>query len=37
VLPAPPDIDTAPLMTLVMALLGLGGLRTIEKARGLTR
>jgi len=35
--PVPPDIDTAPLMTLVLAMLGLGGMRTVEKARGLTK
>jgi len=35
--PVPPDIDVAPLMTLVLAMLGLGGMRTVEKARGLTR
>lgn len=34
---APPPLDFAPLMTLVMSLLGLGAMRTAEKARGLTR
>jgi len=33
----PPDIDVGPLLTLVMSMLGLGGLRTFEKAKGLTR
>jgi len=38
VLPAElPAIQAAELTTLVMALLGLGGLRTIEKAKGLTK
>jgi len=34
---APPVLDFAPLLTLVMSLLGLAGLRTAEKARGLAR
>ncbi len=34
---APPVLDFAPLLTLVMSLLGLGVLRTAEKARGLAR
>jgi len=38
VLPAElPAIQAAELATLVMALLGLGGLRTFEKSKGLTR
>ena len=38
VLPAElPAIQAAELTTLVMALLGLGGLRTFEKSKGLTR
>jgi hypothetical protein len=32
-----PAIEAAELTTLVMALLGLGGLRTFEKSKGLTR
>jgi len=32
-----PAIASAELTTLVMSLLGLGGLRTYEKAKGLTR
>jgi len=32
-----PVIEAAELTTLVMALLGLGGLRTYEKAKGLTQ
>ena len=32
-----PSIQAAELTTLVMALLGLGGLRTFEKSKGLTR
>ena len=31
---APPVLDFAPLMTLVMSLLGLGALRTVEKVKG---
>jgi roadblock/LC7 domain-containing protein len=32
-----PDLDTAPLMEMVFAMLGLGGLRSWEKSRGLTK
>ena len=32
-----PSIQAAELTTLVMALLGLGGLRTFEKSKGLTK
>ena len=32
-----PAIEAAELTTLVMALLGLGGLRTFEKSKGITR
>ena len=32
--PPPPSLDFGPLMTVVMALLGLGGLRTVEKLQG---
>ena len=32
-----PQLDTGVLMTLVTSLLGLGTLRTFEKAKGLTR
>jgi len=31
---APPALDFAPLMTLVLSLLGLGSLRTVEKGMG---
>lgn len=33
-IPVPPTLDFAPLMTVVMSLLGLGGLRTVEKLQG---
>ena len=33
----PPAIDTGDLMTLTLAILGMGGLRTFEKAKKLTR
>lgn len=33
----PPALDDAALMNLVIALLGLGGLRTYEKTRGATK
>lgn len=37
-LPQPlPSIDSGELMTLVLSLLGLGGLRTYEKQKGLTK
>ena len=32
-----PTLDTGPLFTLVMGMLGLGGLRTYEKKAGLTK
>lgn len=32
-----PPLDTAPLIEMVFAMLGLAGLRTYEKQRGLTR
>lgn len=32
-----PDIDTGALISIAMALLGLGGLRSWEKSRGLTK
>lgn len=32
-----PEIDAPSLMTLVLSLLGLGGLRTYEKFKGLTK
>jgi len=35
-MPIPP-LDTAPLTEMVFAMLGLGGLRTFEKSRGLTK
>ena len=33
----PPNIDTGVLITLLGGLLGIGTLRTVEKARGLTK
>ena len=36
-LEAPPAIDLAPLMTVLMGMLGLGGLRTYEKTQGVAR
>lgn len=33
----PPAADTGPLFELVLAMLGLGGLRTFEKLRGVAR
>lgn len=33
----PPKLDTDGLMSLVIALLGMGGLRTFEKIRGVNR
>lgn len=35
--PTPPILDTGPLMSLVTALLGLGGLRTFEKLKNKTK
>ena len=32
-----PDLDTAPLLEMTFAMLGLAGLRTYEKGRGLTK
>jgi hypothetical protein len=32
-----PELDSAQLMTLVLALLGMGGLRTYEKMKGVAR
>jgi len=32
-----PEFDMASLMTVLMGMLGLGGLRTYEKSKGLTR
>ena len=37
VLPALPAFDMGSLMTVLMGMLGLGGLRTFEKTKGLTR
>ena len=34
---APPTVDLAPLMTVLMGMLGLGGLRTYEKTQGVAR
>ena len=33
----PPAIDTGPMMTLLMGLLGIGSLRTYEKMKGVAR
>jgi hypothetical protein len=35
--PAPPDIDTDFLWVVVSGLLGIGGLRTFEKTKGVTK
>ena len=37
VLPALPSFDMGSLMTVLMGMLGLGGLRTFEKTKGLTK
>ena len=37
VLPALPAFDMGSLMTVLMGMLGLGGLRTFEKTKGLTK
>jgi len=34
---APPAIDLGPLMTVLLGMLGLGGLRTYEKSQGVAR
>jgi hypothetical protein len=36
-LPPLPEFDMASLMTVMMGMLGLGGLRTYEKQRGITK
>ena len=36
-IPALPEFDMASLMTVLGGLLGLGGLRTYEKSKGLTK
>ncbi len=36
-LPPLPEFDMATLMPVLMGMLGLGGLRTIEKAKGITK
>jgi len=36
-LPALPEFDMASLMTVMMGMLGLGGLRTYEKQKGLSK
>jgi hypothetical protein len=36
-LPALPEFDMASLMTVMMGMLGLGGLRTYEKQKGITK
>lgn len=36
-MPQLPEFDMGSLMTVLMGMLGLGGLRTIEKAKGLTK
>lgn len=35
--PAPPELDAGDLMTLLGAILGLGGYRTVEKLNGVAR
>lgn len=35
--PAPPPLDSGPLFTLLMGMLGFGGLRTYEKLNGIAR
>lgn len=35
--PALPEFDMGSLLTVLMGMLGLGGLRTFEKAKGLTK
>ena len=37
VIPALPEFDMGSLMTVLMGMLGLGGLRTFEKSKGLTK
>ena len=34
-IPPPPVLDTTQMMTLLLALLGLGGMRTVEKVQGV--
>jgi hypothetical protein len=36
-IPALPEFDMGSLMTVLMGMLGLGGLRTFEKTKGLTK
>ena len=36
-LPALPEVDMGALMTVLMGMLGLGGLRTFEKYKGMTK
>jgi hypothetical protein len=36
-LPALPEFDMASLMTVMMGMLGLGGLRTYEKQKGIAK
>lgn len=36
-LPALPEFDMGSLMTVLMGMLGLGGLRTFEKTKGITK
>jgi len=36
-IPAPPPLEMGSLMTVLMGLLGLGGLRTVEKLNGRTK
>lgn len=33
----PPEMDTAALYSVLLGMLGLGGLRTVEKAKGISR
>lgn len=34
---SPPELDIAPLMTVLIGMLGLGGLRTYEKIKGVSK
>lgn len=36
-IPPPPMISTGPLLTILLGMLGLGGMRSFEKVKGLTK
>ena len=36
-MPLPPTLDLGSLMTILLGLLGLGGLRTVEKVKGVSK